>query len=159
MDWKTVFFSPEGRISRQTFWIAWLVLLGVNVVAGWIPLVGFIISLVAIWCSICIHSTRLHDMGKTGWLQLIPILAWVVAFGVLMMSLGAAIVAGGITGSAEQVATIVLAGGLGGGLLAMLVAFLVGLAFLLWVGLTPGEPGPNRFGEPPASTTAPVTVN
>ncbi len=32
-------------------------------------------------------------------------------------------------------------------LLALGCAFLGGLAFLLWVGLTPGQPGPNRFGE------------
>lgn len=153
MDWKTVFFSPEGRINRQTFWIAWLVLLGVNVVAGWIPLLGFILTLVTIWCSICIHSTRLHDMGKTGWLQVIPVVAWVIAFGVLITSLGAAIMTAVSTGGADEIVALAIAGGLGGGLLAMLVAFLVGLGFLLWVGLTPGEPGPNRFGAPPASTT------
>ena len=34
MDWKTLFFSAEGRIGRSTFWVGWLVLLGVNVVLG-----------------------------------------------------------------------------------------------------------------------------
>lgn len=153
MDWKTVFFSPEGRINRQTFWIAWLVLLGVNVVAGWIPLLGFILTLVTIWCSICIHSTRLHDMGRTGWLQVIPIVAWVVAFGVMIASVGAAILTAVASGGTDEIVAIALAGGLGGGLLAMLVAFLVGLGFLLWIGLTPGEPASNRFGAPPASST------
>lgn len=153
MDWKTVFFSPEGRINRQTFWIAWLVLLGVNVVAGWIPLVGFIISLVTIWCSICIHSTRLHDMGKTGWLQVIPVIAWIVAIGVIFMSVGAAIVAGVASDGADDVMAMALAGGFGGALMAMMVAFLVGLVFLLWIGLTPGQAGANRFGAPPESAT------
>jgi hypothetical protein len=36
MDWKALFFSADGRIGRSAFWIGWLVLLGVNVVLGWI---------------------------------------------------------------------------------------------------------------------------
>ncbi len=36
MDWKSLFFSAEGRIGRQAFWIGWLVLLGVQLLAGWI---------------------------------------------------------------------------------------------------------------------------
>jgi len=56
MDWKTLFFSPDGRIGRQSFWIGWLVLLGVNVVLGWIPLIGWALSLVTIYCNVCITA-------------------------------------------------------------------------------------------------------
>lgn len=150
MDWKSLFFSFEGRIGRQAFWIAWLALLGVNVVLGWIPLIGWLLGLLSIYCSVCIHATRLHDMGRTAWLQLIPVVVWIVAIILIVAGAGgSAIVAALADGREEAVAAAAL-GGLGIGLLAVIVAFLTQLAFLLWIGLTPGQPGPNRFGPPPA---------
>src|SRR6187399_1393789 len=69
MDWKSLFFSAEGRIGRQAFWIGWLVLLGIQVVAGWIPVVGHALGLVALFCWVCLCTKRLHDMGRSGWWQ------------------------------------------------------------------------------------------
>ena len=73
MDWKSLFFSAEGRIGRQVFWIGWLMLLGAHVVAGWIPLIGQVIALMAIFAWVCLCTKRLHDMGRSGWWQLVPI--------------------------------------------------------------------------------------
>ena len=83
MDWKTLFLSPEGRIGRQAFWIGWLVLLGVNMALGWLPMIGAVISLATIYSSVCIHSKRLHDMGQTGWWQVLHLGA---VLGVLALS-------------------------------------------------------------------------
>lgn len=150
MDWKTLFFSPEGRIGRSEFWIGWLVLLGVGVVTGWIPLIGWLVSLVAIYCSVCIYAKRLHDMGKTGWLQVIPIAVGVLAIGWAVVSIGSGAIFAAMSGASDEIIAAGALGGLGMGLLGLGIAFLVGLGFLLWVGLTPGEPGENRFGAPPA---------
>lgn len=150
MDWKTLFFSPEGRIGRQAFWIGWLVLLGVNVVLGWIPLIGFVLSLVTIYCNICVTSKRLHDMGKSGFLQVIPILLCsALSIGAIVMVAGPAIMAG-IADADESVVTAAVMAGLGGMILAFTAAFVIGLGFLLWVGISVGEAGENKYGSPPA---------
>lgn len=157
MDWKSLFFSADGRIGRGEFWIGWLVLLGVNVVAGWIPLLGWVLVLVSIYCSICIYAKRLHDMGKSGWLQLIPIAICFVAGGFAVISIGFGAAMAALSGASDDMVTGAALSGLGMGVLGLAVSALVGLAFLLWVGLSSGEPGPNRYGEPPAkSAVAPA---
>lgn len=55
-------FSFEGRTRRSHFWIGWLICLGVGVVAGWIPIIGALISLLLIWPNLAIPVKRLHDM-------------------------------------------------------------------------------------------------
>ena len=150
MDWKSLFFSAEGRIGRGEFWIGWLVLLGVSVVTGWIPLIGMLISLVAIYCTVCIYAKRLHDMGKSGWLQVIPIAVGILAGGWAVMSIGAGAAMSAMSGGSDEAVAAGALGGLGMGLLGLAVAFLVWIGFLLWIGLTPGEPAANRFGAPPA---------
>ena len=37
MDWAKLFFSADGRIGRQAYWIGWLVLIGVNTLLFWVP--------------------------------------------------------------------------------------------------------------------------
>ncbi len=151
MDWKTLFFSPDGRIGRSTFWIGWLVLLGVNVVLGWIPLIGFLLSLVTIYCNVCVTSKRLHDMGRSGFLQLIPIiLCTTLCIGAIVMVAGPAIMAG-IADASEDAIVAALMAGIGGMILAVLAAFVIGFGFLLWIGISLGDKGDNRYGPPPAT--------
>lgn len=157
MDWKSLFFTADGRISRQTFWIGVLILFAVNIVLGWIPLIGWLISLVTIYCSVCLYSKRLHDMGKSGWLQLAP---WAVGLVLCLIGFaigGTAMMAGwamhpdGYDMNPAAFAGMGVAAGFVG------LASLVGLAFLLWAGLTPGEAGENRYGPSPvASAPAPA---
>lgn len=149
MDWKTLFFSPEGRIGRSAFWIGWLVLLGVNVVLGWIPLIGWALSLATIYCNVCVFSKRLHDMGRSGFLQVWPIvLCTVLVFGALGLAAGPAIMAG-VSNADEAAVTAAVLAGVGGMLLAFLAALVIGFGFLLWVGVSSGDPGENRYGPAP----------
>lgn len=152
MDWKNLLFSADGRIGRQTFWIGWLILLGVNVVLSWIPFLGFLISLAALYCSICVFSKRLHDMGKSGWLQLVPILLGPV----LLIGAGAWMAIGAMTAGANGGDPGVGAmAGLGGAVLAMILAVVVSIGFTIWVGVTPSQVGENRYGPQPLT---PVVV-
>jgi uncharacterized membrane protein YhaH (DUF805 family) len=140
MDWKTLFLSAEGRIGRRDFWIGFLMLLAASIVVNLIPLIGGVIGLLLIWPQICLHAKRLHDMGRTAWLLLIPG-ALSVASTIVLTVLGVVAAFSGDVGAISAAAYGMIG-------LVVAVVMVVGLAFLFWVGLTPSEPGENRFGPP-----------
>jgi len=149
MDWKTLFFTADGRIGRSSFWIAWLVLLGVNVVLGWIPLLGWFLSLATIYCFVCIYAKRLHDMGKSGWLQIVPMLITFALPVVGLFAFGGMAIGAGLADQGEAATAATVLGGLGGFLITLCLAFVVGLGFLIWVGASNGQSGDNKYGPPP----------
>lgn len=72
----------SGRAARPEFWWFMLALFVVSIVLNivFIPL-AWIFSLATIVPSLSAGARRLHDTGKTGWLQLlwiIPVLGWAV---------------------------------------------------------------------------------
>jgi uncharacterized membrane protein YhaH (DUF805 family) len=143
MDWKSLFFSAEGRIGRQVFWIGWLMLLGAHVVAGWIPLVGQVIGLIAVFAWVCLCTKRLHDMGRSGWWQLVPIVLGPVMIIGSALSIGIGAILGEITNTDWAALA-----GVGGLLVSLAIAFLAVAGFTLWLGVAGGQPGENRYGEP-----------
>ena len=156
MDVGKLFFSPEGRIGRQDFWLGWLALFAIVTLTGWIPLIGLVIWVVSIYCSVCIYSKRLHDMGKSGWLQLWAYIPYVVAMVITIFAFGGLIgTAIAAQGSISDIPEAIFAAGFVGGLifavLAWIIAFLIDLGFLLWVGIADRELFDNRFGPAPAS--------
>lgn len=146
-DWQSLLFKFEGRTRRSHFWIGWLILLGVGVVAGWIPILGGLLSLLLIWPNTAIAVKRLHDMGQTGWLVLIP---WVVSIGGIIMGISmiglSAIMNASALDQGDPVAIMALVGP-ALGLFGLL--FLVNFGFLLWIGLSDSQRGDNRFGPNP----------
>lgn len=72
----------SGRASRPEFW--WFVLFTViaSIVASMLgEVVNGLVSLALLLPSIAVGARRLHDIGKTGWLQLlwfIPVIGWAV---------------------------------------------------------------------------------
>jgi uncharacterized membrane protein YhaH (DUF805 family) len=147
VDWQRLLLGFEGRIRRQHFWIGWLILLGVGVVAGWIPFVGWILSLALIWPNTAIAVKRLHDMGQTGWLVLIPWVAGIAGLFLVFTAVGfSAIFNAAALENEDPAAIFALIGPMFGGL-ALIV--LVQLGFLLWIGLTDGQRGDNRYGPNP----------
>ena len=72
----------DGRASRSEFWWFALFTFAVGVVFSLIGLdiVGLLFNLAVLLPSLSVGSRRLHDMGKSGWLQLlwfIPVLGWI----------------------------------------------------------------------------------
>jgi uncharacterized membrane protein YhaH (DUF805 family) len=75
IDWKTLFISAEGRLTRFQFWIAAAILLAIMaayeaLVSGasalhWIT--GWPIYLAALFFGTCVLSKRFHDRGRSGW--------------------------------------------------------------------------------------------
>lgn len=100
MDWKYLFTSFEGRISRQPFWLSvlalmiieWIVIivlslaLGTSMMGGMDPgmtpdeaasaamtamIPMWIVILIFLYPSLAIYAKRWHDRGKSGWWTLI----------------------------------------------------------------------------------------
>lgn len=151
MDFKSLFLSPNGRIGRRDFWIGFALLVVANVVLGLIPGIGQLMNLASIYFWVCISSKRFHDMGKSGWLTLVP---YAVFFGSLIVAAvtggAAAIVA--LAQGTEGAGGIAALSALGVASLVLLLACLFNLGFLIWQGTAAGTPGPNRYD---LATTAP----
>jgi uncharacterized membrane protein YhaH (DUF805 family) len=150
-DWRRLYLVPDGRIRRQDFWIAAAVLfvisLFVGIVVGWIPVVGTAFSLVLLYPWTCLASKRLHDFGASGWLCAVPV-GLNVALGVLKLIVGVMVGGAAVLGGHAGAAAMGIMTGLGLLLVACVVG-LIQLAFLLWVGLTPTQPGENQYGPEP----------
>ena len=114
---------------------------------GWIPLLGFILSIALIWPNLAITVKRLHDMGHTGWLAAIPYVVGIVGTIIAVMMMGASVFMNAAALENEDPAAILALIGPAFGLFGLM--FLVGLGFLLWIGLTDSQRGDNRFGPNP----------
>lgn len=73
----------EGRIGRQEFWMYVLCVFGISFVLSILPLgmLSTLISLGFFIPNIAMGARRLHDTGRSGWLQLlglIPIIGWII---------------------------------------------------------------------------------
>lgn len=150
-DWQKLLFSFEGRTRRSHFWIGWLICLGVSVVAGWIPFLGVLISFALIWPNLAIAVKRLHDMGKSGWLIVVPWVATIVGSIVAISMIGVTAFTNAAALDDEDPMALLAVIGPALGILGLLM--LLNLAFLLWIGLSGGQPGANRFGPNPKDPT------
>lgn len=146
IDWQHLMFRFDGRTRRTHFGIAWLVLFGVNLVMSFIPLLN-LLTIVLIWPNLAISVKRLHDMGKTGWLVVIPYVVSIVGViaAISMMGFGAIMNAERLENEDPAAVLALLGPAFGVFGIIMLICF----GFLLWIGLTPSQPGTNRYGPNP----------
>ena len=83
MDFKTFYFSFDGRIGRQDFWLRYVlpylgmlvvivIIAGINENVG--QIVNLIFSVATIWPSLAVIAKRWHDRNKSGWWILITII-------------------------------------------------------------------------------------
>lgn len=80
MYWQK-YVDFEGRSRRTEYWWATLMVFVISLVFGWIPVIGWLISLATIVPSIAVGVRRLHDINKSGWfilLNLIPIVGQII---------------------------------------------------------------------------------
>ena len=155
MDLSHVLFSPNGRIGQQEYWIGILILIAANVVATFIPLLGILISFFLIYVGICIYGKRLHDAGKSAWVHggvwLLQFILLIVGFTMAGGAIMAAMANGGGSDEANIAAVLGASGSL---ILVFGLGFVVWIVYTIWVGLSAGEAGDNRFGAVPG--TVPV---
>ncbi len=118
----------RGRFNRATYWLCLCILVGavalMSVVGIRPPRVGE-----AMLVLMCVP--RLHDLGKSGWWVVIPI-------GIELTAIGVAIAV-----FSPEDAYIVFG-----------AVFLAVAGFIVVLGLIPGQPHANRFGDPPKSPFA-----
>jgi uncharacterized membrane protein YhaH (DUF805 family) len=127
-----LFVNPTGRTPRGPFAAALITLL--IVVAFYAFLVR---GLTAHWCllmllfpALVLHARRLHDMGYTAWLLLIPAVLTIAAFAIWLR-----IVSFGAPLDAD----------------VPIAASVVFVGFALWCCIGGGQAEPNRFGAPMAA--------
>ena len=156
MDWKTLYLDPKGRIGQKDFWLGILIIIGVAIVIGLVlhfalarlPIIGQIFSLVLLVPYYCLATKRLHDFGKPDLFAQI-----VIALNAITTIIGI-VMTGAITAATVAASTTgVVGAGMGTAMLVgtlSLITGLVTLAFVLWAGLTKGDPAPNAYGPPRA---------
>jgi uncharacterized membrane protein YhaH (DUF805 family) len=154
-----VLFSPNGRIGQQDYWIGLLIIIGGNIVASVLPVIGFILWLVLVWMGVAVYGKRLHDAGKSAWLHVIPWAITIVTFiiGVVMIAMAgvtAGLMSDGGDLSPEQIGAL-LSGG-AGGLAVMSLSTLVWIGYTIWVGVMKGEPQANAHGPVPGGQVNPA---
>ncbi len=164
---KYVDFS--GRSTRAEFWL-WVlattvvgIVLGVvgsliDVLTGGSPfsLFAFIFALVVLLPHLAVSARRLHDIGKTGWWQLLwAILAWgvwIVFLPTFGLTLANYIVGEGWNVPEDELRATLTFARFGPATIGLMFTLLVTLAVVVWgfVWMTrQGEAGPNLYGPAP----------
>ena len=143
---STLLLSPNGRIRRRDFWIGFAFVMVGSLLAGALPIVGPILGLALLWPQIVIHIKRLHDIGWSGWLLLLPFSVSLTCTVLMIMNGGEALA----TAPPNEIVKLVGAPEMRKPLLFFEIAFAVELAFLCWVGFTKGDAQANKFGAAPA---------
>ena len=148
---KAMFFTFEGRLNRWAYFKSCIILFLLNVAINLLAVAifgsntakGSVLGnmLVGVWqfaswcAGITLMTRRLHDLNKSGWLQLIfivPTFIALAAFITMVIGIGLGNASIGIVG---------------GGLIV--VAGLLAIAFQLWVLFKKGTEGPNDYGSDP----------
>jgi uncharacterized membrane protein YhaH (DUF805 family) len=149
IDWPSLLFSPNGRISRRYFWVG----LGIWLAASWLawlipsfiaPLLAYLLT----WIWACVSIKRLHDMGRSGWLIVAPFIVGTVGFVTSALLLFGGLVAGIGAFNYPALGEAALSS-LGGAAALAVIANLGWLGFLAWVGLSHGQRDVNIYGPPP----------
>lgn len=135
MDWKYLFTSREGRISRKPYWLAIIVLMVVSIILQLIllpilgPLVTFVISLPIFFAAFALSVKRAHDRDRPDW--------YVIGFYVLLLVFQI------LALTSDPMAPSMLAG-----LLAIPVGIWA-IVMLIDLGFLRGTEGSNRYGPDP----------
>ncbi len=138
MDWAYLFNSFDGRIGRQTFWIAMVALtvaeLFGHAIAEQIQgeRLSAIVDLAFTYPEFAVAAKRGHDRNMPQWLLIVFFATGAVLDLLTVLEL---------TGTEDEPSIVSL---------VLALAFTVmGLALLVELGFRRGTPGPNQYGPDP----------
>jgi uncharacterized membrane protein YhaH (DUF805 family) len=143
--WISVLLDPRGRTDRAGLLASASLMLGIEaffVVAlpehGGIPVYLWPLKALALWVGTIGLIKRLHDVGRRAW--------WILAgmAGLCIWCAIVAVVIGMMFGTAAFVP------GSSGYTVLLGLVLLPAIGVTFWLHLEPGDPFPNRFGQPPA---------
>jgi uncharacterized membrane protein YhaH (DUF805 family) len=169
-NWFVFLFSPNGRIPRKRYWLAYvlpatLIYIVASIIDGAIvaggsatgddpprSLLTGLAYLFFLWPSFAVIIKRLHDRGMSGWWSLLAngYIPFVIIFAVAAYWYQAQRNGGGTP--ADPTATAMF--GIG-----VVVAVLVWLFFLVQIGFVRGQVGPNAYGDDPLPTPEAVNID
>ncbi len=132
--------SFRGRAGRREWWIATLWNALVAALLGLIPLVGGLLAfpwLVANWA---VGARRLHDLHRSGWLQVVPTVLAMSAYIAVQVSENLGFIRTKELMALDSPIKIALAS-------IVAAVCLVLLVFYAWLGFARGDKGPNHYGE------------
>ena len=155
----------SGRATRPEFWWWMLFIIVAGIVLGIIDriiggaigaenftLLGSMFGLATLLPGLAVTARRLHDIGKSGWWQLlwyaIWTLTWVIV-GVFVIALAFAFAIAGdfdVFARGDSVATMFIV------ILAVIAGAAATLGVMIWAIIwlvRPGDPGANRYGPDP----------
>ena len=132
------YFTFAGRARRSEYWF-WVLFTSLVQV---IPLIGGLIGLAVLIPSLAVTSRRLHDIGKSGWYQLLFFAASAVAWTgfVLFLILG--------FGALEEENRLPAKFLFSLSTVAAVVAIAVIVILVIWF-VRKGDEGPNKYGPNP----------
>ena len=141
-----MFAYLQGRSGRKEYWIGVALLLLVGVGLAYANVGGASGATTFLW--ILIWNRRLHDIGQSGWVILIP-LGLIIAGATAGLVFGGKDLLNAFEYSQKGSGPVTEHGAwLFIGMVLVLIAIQFG--FTIWLGKKKGDPGDNRYGPPPA---------
>src|SRR5262245_35947681 len=140
MNWLSLFTSFEGRISRQPFWIAWAVLIAVDIALYFVTQrlnddrIDAVADLVMLYPQFAVSAKRGHDRNTP---------AWVVGAFFALLAIFDLLVLGGWMSPATLERQTPLATGI------LIPIAIFALVLIIDLGFRRGTVGPNRYGPDP----------
>ncbi len=136
-----------GRSDRKEYWTTVGVIIAAAVVLALLPFKSTAAVLTVAWTYA--YARRLHDLGRSAWLQLWLWLAQVAMVVAAFVVLGPqALLTSPSPPNAEG--PFVAFG------LVLFAALLLQVVFTVWLGLRAGSPAPNRYGASAAEPDVPM---
>ncbi|WP_304959280.1 DUF805 domain-containing protein [uncultured Muribaculum sp.] len=71
----------KGRATRAEYWWWYLCTVLVSLVLGWIPFLGWAVSVALLVPTLAVSWRRMHDIGKGGgwwFINFIPLVGWIL---------------------------------------------------------------------------------
>jgi uncharacterized membrane protein YhaH (DUF805 family) len=135
VSWAGLFLRSQGRIGRGRFWLGFAVLATLQAGACLVPHAGWFAFMILAYGWVCLYAKRLHDMGRSGWMTLWPILITLLA-----LSAAAAFWLRTFDAGTDGPSLFWVSIG------SLCAASLLDLLFVTWVGFAAGEADENPYG-------------